>query len=184
MAADDSNVDPPENNLPKPDGAGTGEGSPPPLADGGSSSADETDGETSSTAADAMEDSLPQGLKGSSAAVALGQGTMSEKDEKTFAMLAHILGIIPLLGPLLIWILKKDESPFVDDQGRESIAYQFIVLIAFVAVAVLSAIPAVGCLAVVLWPAVGVSNIIMVVLAGLKANEGVAYRYPFALRVL
>lgn len=130
-----------------------------------------------------MEESLPEALKGGDGGVALGQGSLSEKDERTFAMLAHILGIAVLIGPLIIWALKKDESPFVDDQGKESIAFQLLMLIAFVAVGVIGMIPVVGCASFVLWPAIAVINIIMVILAGLKANEGVAYRYPFALRI-
>ena len=131
-----------------------------------------------------MEQNLPDGLKGGAASVALGQGTMSEKDEKTFAMLAHILGLIPLIGPLVIWILKRNDSPFVDDQGKEAVSFQFLVIIAAVAVAIVHAIPFVGCLAVFLFPVIMVANAIMCIMAGLKAGDGIAYRYPFALRVL
>ena len=131
-----------------------------------------------------MEDSLPGALKGGEGDVGMGQGSLSEKDERTFAMLAHILGIVVLVGPLVIWILKKDESPFVDDQGKEAISFQLVVLIAIAIVAVLSGIPLVKCFTPLLGLAVGVINIIMVILAGLKANEGVAYRYPLALRVI
>jgi uncharacterized Tic20 family protein len=175
MADDDSTDKESQDDAANPEA----EGGPPPLASEGADAEPEK-----KSVADEMEESLPQALKGGEGTVGLGQGSLSEKDERTFAMLAHILGIAVLVGPLVIWALKKDESPFVDDQGRESIAFQLLMLIAFVVVGVIGAIPVVGCAAVVLWPAVGLTNIIMVVMAGLKANEGVPYRYPFALRVL
>ncbi len=47
--------------------------------------------------------------------VALGQGKLQEADEKVMGMLAHILGAVTsFLGPLIIWLIKKDESPFVE----------------------------------------------------------------------
>jgi len=150
-----------------------GGGAPPPLA------ADE-----GASVADSMEQSLPDGLKGSSANVAMGQGAMSQKDEKTFAMLVHILGLIPLLGPLVIWLLKRNESPFIDDQGKESVSFQFVVVIACVAMGILQAVPVVGCIAALLVPVIMVANAIMCIMAGLKAGDGIAYRYPFALRIL
>ncbi len=57
--------------------------------------------------------------------------TMNEKDARTWAMLCHIGAfagyIIPfghIIAPLVIWLIKKDESPFVDDQGKESLNFQ------------------------------------------------------------
>ena len=176
MADDDASDKEPQGDAANPEA----DGGPPPLAD--ESAEAEAQGQS---AADSMEEKLPDALTGSSASVPLGQGTMSEKDERTFAMLAHILGIVPLVGPLVIWIMKKDESPFVDDQGKESVSFQLVVLIAFAVSAVIAAIPWIGpCVSSVLWSAIGVGNIIMVILAGMKANEGVAYRYPYALRVI
>ena len=171
MADDDASDKEPKDDAAEPETGGL----PPPLSgDGSDSEADER------SAADSMEDNLPDALKGSSASVALGQGTLSEKDERTFAMLAHILGIVPLVGPLVIWILKKDESPFVDDQGKEAIAYQLIYVIALVVIGIFGSAV---CLNWLLWPVAFVGNLILVIIAGMKANEGVAYRYPFALRV-
>lgn len=166
-----------DDNIQKPVGGANnpieGDGAPPPLA-----------GDEATSADDSMARKFPDKLKGGAASVALGQGSMPEKDEKTFAMLAHILGLIPLIGPLVIWILKRNDSPFVDDQGKEAISFQFLVIIAAVAVGILNAIPMIGCFAVFLFPVVGVANAIMCILAGLKAGEGIAYRYPYALRIL
>ncbi len=171
MGEHDDDIQPPVGGDSNPD---EGEAAPPPPLTG-----DEGGG-----AADSMEQNLPHGLKGGAVDMALGQGTMSEKDEKTFAMLAHILGLIPLLGPLVIWILKRNDSPFVDDQGKEAVSFQFLVVISLVVVGILSQIPFVACFTIFLFPVIWVANAIMSIMAGLKAGDGVAYRYPFALRIL
>ncbi len=171
---DDDDIQPPVGGDSNP---AEGADAPPPLADTGAEA-------PSDSAADSMEQNLPEGMKGGAASVALGQGTMSEKDEKTFAMLAHVLGLVPLLGPLVIWILKRNDSPFVDDQGKEAVSFQFVVVISLVVVGILSQIPFVQCFTVFLFPVIWVANAIMSIMAGLKAGDGIAYRYPYALRVL
>ncbi len=115
----------------------------------------------------------------------LGKGKMSENDEKTMGMLAHILGgVTCFLGPLIIWLIKKDESPFVDDQGKEALNFQISVLIAYVAAGIIGVIPVVGCLSALLIPAIGIAALIFAILGGLEANKGIIYRYPFALRLI
>ncbi len=102
-------------------------------------------------------------------------------------MLCHLLAlsgyIIPLgnvLGPLIIWLLKKDTSAFVDDQGKESLNFQITVLIA-VLVATATCLIGIG---VVLLPAVGILSLVFVIIAAVKANSGERYRYPVALRLI
>ena len=61
----------------------------------------------------------------------LGQGKLSEKDDRTFGMLAQLLGaFIASGGPLVIWLIKNEESPFVDDQGKEAVNFQITMMIA------------------------------------------------------
>ena len=112
--------------------------------------------------------------------IALGQGELAEKDEKLFASLAHFSGIVSVIGPLVFWILKKNDSPFVDDQGKEALNFQITLFIALSACTLLSCfgfgIPLVGILLVV--------NVIFCIIAGVAANDGKVYRYPFALRLI
>ena len=116
----------------------------------------------------------------------LERGTLSATDEKTMGMLVHLLGgITYILGPLLIWLIKKDESPFVQDQGKEAINFQITVLIALAVASAAGLIPFVGgCVAPLLWPVVVVGNLILAILGGLEANKGIIYRYPFCLRLI
>ena len=102
-------------------------------------------------------------------------------DSKTMAMLCHLLGIFTgFLGPLIIWLIKKDEDPFVDDQGKEALNFQISVLIAMAISGALICLVIGGFLVV----AVAVCNIVFCIIGALKANEGVAYRYPFTLRLI
>jgi len=102
-----------------------------------------------------------------------------------FGMLAHILGAVTsFVGPLVIWLIKKDESPFVNDQGKEALNFQITILIGYVVAGIVSVIPFIGCVGMILMPALGIVGLIFGILGGVEANKGVAYRYPFALRLV
>jgi uncharacterized Tic20 family protein len=81
-------------------------------------------------------------------------------------------------------MIKKDESPFVNDQGKEALNFQITVVIAYVVSIIMGFIPVVQCVAFVFYPAVWVASLVFSILGGLEANKGNAYRYPFALRLI
>src|SRR4051812_11305473 len=67
-------------------------------------------------------------------------GPAPTPDDKTMAMLAHLLGIVTgFVGPLIIWLVKKDQSPFVDDQGKEALNFQLTLLIGWLVASVTAA---------------------------------------------
>jgi len=113
-------------------------------------------------------------------------------EARTWGMLCHLtalsgyigVGFGFLLGPLIVWLLKKNEMPFVDDQGKESLNFQITMLIAFVVLSVLSIIPFVFCVTIPLLVAFLIANLVFIIMASLKANDGTVYRYPFALRLI
>lgn len=171
--------DSPEDETPPPmesEEVSSGENETP-ADDGVPESADAPD------SADTVE--APPELAARSSNV-LERGTLSATDEKTIGMLVHLLGgITYILGPLLIWLIKKDESPFVQDQGKEAINFQITVIIALAVASAAGLIPFVGgCVAPLLWPVVVVGNLILAILGGLEANKGIIYRYPFCLRLI
>jgi uncharacterized Tic20 family protein len=91
--------------------------------------------------------------------------------------------IIPfghLIGPLVVWLVKKDESEFIDDQGKEALNFQITVSIAYIVSAILILV-VVG---IVLLPVVAVGSLVLTIIAAVKANDGEAYRYPFTLRMI
>lgn len=119
---------------------------------------------------------------------------MSAKDERMWAMLAHLSGILlALIGPLAIWLIKKEESPFVDEHGREALNFQISILIYMLICLVIAVplmfsfvigVPLFMCIGFVLPPALYVYDIVMCILAGLKANQGKSYRYPLTIRLI
>ena len=105
------------------------------------------------------------------------------KDARTMALLAHILGIFTsFVVPLIIYLIKKDEDAFIADQSREALNFHITVITAYFALIVISIITAgFGAL---LFPVLGLGVLILGIIAGIKANDSVAYRYPFTIRLI
>ena len=116
------------------------------------------------------------------------QITSSEipKPERTWAMFAHLSSFlfytcIPLaniIAPLIIWQIKKEEMPFASDQGKECLNFQISMLIYIIISGILTLILIGFAFLVILY----VLNIILTIIAAIKANEGVTYRYPLTMR--
>src|SRR5689334_20257400 len=107
-----------------------------------------------------------------------------EKTWATFAHLSALLGIvIPLfsmLGPLIVWLLKRNEMPFVDNQGKEALNFQITMLIAF-AVSWLLAFILIGYFLIFI---IAIIDLILIIVAAVNANKGNYYRYPLTLRMI
>ena len=107
--------------------------------------------------------------------------------KKQWAMFCHFAAfaglLIPfgnLLGPLVVWQLKRDFDPFVDDQGKEALNFHITVSIAAL-VCMLLALVVIGFL---LLPLLGLAALVLTIIAGIKANEGQTYRYPLCWRLI
>jgi uncharacterized Tic20 family protein len=106
-----------------------------------------------------------------------------QSNERTMAMLAHLLAIFTwFLGPLIIWLTQKESSAFVDDQGKEALNFQITIGIVYVAVGIATCLT-LG-LGAILMPLVGIVNLIFCILACVAANKGERYRYPIAIRLI
>lgn len=102
-------------------------------------------------------------------------------DEKTLGMLSHLLAIFfGFLAPLIIWLVKKDESAWVAEQAKEALNFQITVFIGFVGCFILSFV----FIGLLLMPVLGIYNVVMLIIATIRANEGKAYRYPYTLRLI
>jgi hypothetical protein len=102
-------------------------------------------------------------------------------DEKLMAMLCHLLAIFTgFIAPLIIWLVKKDQSAFINHHGRESLNFQITFLIAYLISYVLIFV-VVGCF---LLPAVMVTVLVFCIMASIAANNGQYYRYPLAIRFI
>jgi uncharacterized Tic20 family protein len=109
-------------------------------------------------------------------------------DARNWAMLCHLSALAGLVvpgvgmfvGPLVVWLLKRNEHPFIDDQGKEALNFQISMLIYIVISAAMICI----LIGIVLLPIVIVMNIVFVVIASIKASNGVVYRYPLTIRLI
>jgi uncharacterized protein len=115
-----------------------------------------------------------------------GTGSMS-KNEQNMGMLCHLLALsgylVPfghIVGPLVIWMLKRQEMPFVESEGKESINFQISVTI-YGIVAAISIFLLVG---FVLLPAVLIFDLVCVIIASIEAANGKPYRYPLCIRFI
>jgi uncharacterized Tic20 family protein len=122
-----------------------------------------------------------------------GQETIEiSKEQRTWAMVCHLASFaiclaIPFgntLGPLIVWLIKKDEMPLVDDQGKESLNFQITVTIFGLVLAVPIIFPPAICLTIPLGSVLAVAAIVMVIMAAVAANKGEKYRYPVTLRLI
>jgi uncharacterized Tic20 family protein len=109
-------------------------------------------------------------------------------EERNWALLAHLSGLLAsalgglaFLGPLIVWLIKKDQSPFVADQAKEALNFQIAVTIALIVSGVIALLTCVG---VILLPIVGIGSLVFAIIAAMEANKGVYYRYPYTIRLI
>ena len=115
-------------------------------------------------------------------------GTVPTENERTWGMLAHLSAlaglVMPLvgivLGPLLVWLTRRDESEFVAAHAKEALNFNISVLLGALACMLLMLV-FVGFL---LGTALFVAWLVMMLIAVIKASEGQSYRYPFSLRLV
>ena len=116
-------------------------------------------------------------------ATGVARRVAADLKERTLGMLCHLLAIFTwFLGPLIVWLMKKDSSWFVDDQGKEALNFQITIGIFCIAGCLLAVLT---CGVGILFPiAVGVLDVIFCIMATVAASNGERYRYPFALRII
>lgn len=118
----------------------------------------------------------------------MGMEQAIDRDTIMWATFCHLAGLLSLtgipfaglLGPLVLWLVKKDESSFIDDQGREAVNFQismgiYTIVAAFLCI-ILIGIPILAGLAL--------AEVIFIILACVRSNEGEQYRYPLTIRIL
>jgi len=119
-------------------------------------------------------------------------------EEKQWALFTHLSALLGamftgvwfgwgcFLGPLVIWLVKKDTMRFVDDQGKEALNFNITVALCGVVLLIFSIMTlGIGLLlAVPLGLVIGIAWLVFTIIAAIKASEGVAYRYPISLRLI
>lgn len=110
-----------------------------------------------------------------------------DKESRQWAMICHLsalIGIViplgSLIGPLVVWLIKKETMPFVDEQGKEAVNFNItVILISILLIPLVFIVIGIPLLILV-----GLGAVILMIIAALKANDGVSYRYPFTLRLI
>jgi uncharacterized Tic20 family protein len=119
--------------------------------------------------------------------------TPTVNEERTWAMLGHlsaftafITGIGCVLGPLIVWLIKRDTMPFAGEQAKEALNFNISMIIAFAALWLFTILTlGIGLLIVVpAGLALFVGWLVLTIIAAVKANAGEHYRYPFTLRLV
>ncbi len=123
---------------------------------------------------DAAPDALPSHYPGT-------------REDRNWAMFCHLSSfagyVIPfgnIAGPLVMWLLKREESTLIDDQGKESLNFQITMTI-YLFISIVLCFMLIG---LFILPALLIADLILVVVATIKASEGEHYRYPMTIRFI
>ena len=111
-----------------------------------------------------------------------GTITTTNVDEKNMGILMHALALVglPILGPLVVWLLKKDVSPYLDAQGREVLNFHISLILYFFASSLLVLL----IIGIPLLFLLGAASLVLTIVGIVKAVDGQLYRFPFILRLL
>lgn len=114
-------------------------------------------------------------------------GPVTDPNAKTWGMIAHLSAlagyVIPfgnIVGPLVVWQMKKTEIPFAADQAKEALNFQICVMVLLLICIALMCVV----IGFFLLPVVGIGSLVFMVLAAIAANKGEYYRYPFSIRLI
>ncbi len=112
----------------------------------------------------------------------------NDRQARQWAMFCHLSALVGLLGngigfliaPLIIWLIKKEDYPFVNEQGKEAVNFQITMLLAaLVCIPLLFVV-----VGFVLLIAIGVLATVFPIIAAIKASDGIHYRYPLSIRFI
>jgi len=110
-----------------------------------------------------------------------GVFNMVSNDDRLFAALIYVISFFTaFIGPIIIWLLKKDSSEFVDYHGRQYLNF----LISYTIYGIIAGIAVVIFIGFVLLPIVGIVAFVFTIIGAVKAYEGEYYRMPFIFRIL
>lgn len=116
------------------------------------------------------------------------ESSTSSSNTRTWTVLCHASALVGffvpwvghILGPLIVWLARRGDSPEIDAHGKESLNFQISMLI-------YSLIAGVLCLVLIGFVLLGVLhilNLVLVIIASIQASEGKLYRYPISIRLI
>ena len=119
-------------------------------------------------------------------------GKEINKDARMWAMICHLSAlaglVVPvvgcIIGPLIVWQIKKEEFPFVDEQGKEAVNFQISMSLYLLISAILWIPLSFVCIGVLIPTGIGIVDLVFLLIAAVKANDGYHYRYPLTIRFI
>lgn len=113
---------------------------------------------------------------------------MSQDDARMWAALCHIAALamfigIPfgnIIGPLIVWLFKGKSDAFVDDQGREAMNFN-ITMVLYYLIGIALVFVFIGIFVLII---LSIMHLVFIIIAAIKARDGIAYRYPFTFRLI
>ena len=113
---------------------------------------------------------------------------IDQKQERMWAMISHLAALVAfigipfgnVLGPLVVWLIKKNEMPLVDTNGKEALNFQISMTIYFIVAGLLAFIV----IGIPLMFLIGIANLVLVIMAAVKVNNGEEYAYPMTIRLI
>ncbi len=114
--------------------------------------------------------------------------TLSEKEARKWAMICHLSALVGLLGngigfligPLVVWLIKREDDPLIEEQGKEAVNFQLTMFLVMF-VSLLLAFVLIGIPLLIMF---GLMMVIFPIIAGVKTSNGEHYRYPISIRFL
>ncbi|HSH54210.1 MAG TPA: DUF4870 domain-containing protein [Methylotenera sp.] len=107
--------------------------------------------------------------------------TSPSNDDKNIATITHLGGtVFSFIPALIVWILKKDDSPYIAEQAKEALNFQITVLLAYFVAWILVWILIGFAFLGIIW----LANIVLCIVAAISTSKGETYRYPFTLRLI
>lgn len=108
-------------------------------------------------------------------------GDVPTIDERSWAMGCHLIALVAnFMGPLIFWLVKRESSPFIDEQGKEALNFQLSIML----YTVISYVAIFFIIGVFLLPAVLIFDLVCVIIAATKAYSGIHFRYPACIRFI
>jgi uncharacterized Tic20 family protein len=113
---------------------------------------------------------------------------IDEKDERIWATLCHLSALVGfvlpifgnIIGPLVFWILKKDQMPLVDINGKEALNFQISMSI----YAMFAATLVIVLIGIPLLFMIAFADIVLIIMASVKTSEGTSFHYPLTIRLI
>jgi uncharacterized Tic20 family protein len=108
----------------------------------------------------------------------------SGSDEKQWKVILHLSGLLGFVGPLVVWLVKKEQYPSIDAEGRKVLNFQFSYLIYMIATSVVGGILSFLCVPLILPFAAFIAWLVFTIIGAVKASNNESYEFPLTIKML